>query len=166
VTRAAEPLDAIVLLGCRVVPDGSQRGAARRRSERAAAAYAAGVSPLLVVSGGKRWSGVAEANALARALVAQGVPESALLLELRSRTTRGNAHHVGRLLEARGAKRLALVTCDWHMPRARAVFAREGFEITELPAPSPHIGLARSLRLLREHGSRLLDRLMPYEWVP
>ena len=165
---SAEPLDAIVLLGCRVAPDGPQLGAARRRSERAALAYAEGVSPLVVVSGGKRWGGVAEADALARALVEQGVPRSALVLELHSRTTRGNAYHVERLLRRRGAKRLGLVTCDWHMPRALAVFARRDFELTALPAPSSSADgfLVRISRRLRERGSTLLDRLMPAEWVP
>src|ERR1019366_7717428 len=70
---------ALVVLGCRVSTDGEGRlvGALRRRVEAAASAYAhlgdtVGVG---VASGGRRWSGDVEADAMARELVHLGVPE-------------------------------------------------------------------------------------------
>lgn len=51
--------------------------------------------------------------------------------EARSRTTYENAVETGRLLGAR--TRIALVTSALHMPRAMAVFSRQGFHATPFP---------------------------------
>src|SRR5262249_32960802 len=114
-------LDALVLLGCRVAP-ASRSGAAHRRALRAASAYAEGVAPLVVVSGGKRWHGVREADALRESLLRAGVPDSAIVVETRSLTTRQNARFVAELLRRRGLTRAGIVTCDWHLSRAIACF--------------------------------------------
>ena len=51
--------------------------------------------------------------------------------ESRSRTTYENAVETGKLLGAR--TRIALVTSALHMPRAMAVFSRQGFHATPFP---------------------------------
>jgi uncharacterized SAM-binding protein YcdF (DUF218 family) len=133
--------DVIVLLGCR---NGS--AAARRRSAAAAAAWHARIAPLVLISGGRRWAEIAEAEAFGRELQQLGVPQSAIVPELCSLTTRENARYCARILRARGARRTAIVTCDWHLPRALACFRASGIDALGLPAASPPQPWLASLR--------------------
>jgi uncharacterized SAM-binding protein YcdF (DUF218 family) len=157
-------LDALVLLGCRVGPP-PLRGAAARRAARAAEAYGAGLAPLVVVSGGRRWGDLVEADALAGALRERGVPESALHLERRSLTTRGNARHSAEVLGKLGAKTVGIVTCDWHLPRALVCFRRAGVGAEPIPAPSPEVfGVRKLKRAVREWGASVIDRVLMLPW--
>lgn len=147
-------LDAIVLLGCRIGPDGKPAAAARRRALRAARAWHEGMAPVIVASGGRRWHGVAETEALGNELVALGVDRDAIVGEWHSLTTLGNAVYSAKLLRDRGGRRVGVVTCDWHMPRALASFRLVGLEAEALPAESPPVPISRRLlRALRERGS-------------
>ncbi len=156
--------DALVLLGCRV-SEAPLVGAARRRVERAARAYADGLAEALVVSGGRRWNGVVEADALAEALVKQGVPRDALILERESRTTHENAVMTARLLRERAWSSIGVVTCDWHLPRALYCFERAGLSATGLGAVSPPLSPGRKLlRTLRERGAWYYVRAVARGW--
>jgi uncharacterized SAM-binding protein YcdF (DUF218 family) len=156
--------DALVLLGC-PVRGTPLSGAARRRVERAASAFHEGLAPVLVVSGGRRWSGVLEADALARALAERGVPSAALLLERESRTTHENAVQTARLLRPSGRRSVGIVTCDWHLRRALYCFRRAGFEAEGLGAVSPPLPPLRALlRALRERGAWFYVRAVARGW--
>jgi uncharacterized SAM-binding protein YcdF (DUF218 family) len=157
--------DAIVILACRVGPGGYLSPAAQRRIRRGAEAFAEGIALRIVVSGGRRWHGVAEAEAFAAQLVRLGVPEQAIDRELWSLSTCENARYTARLLNARGRHRVALVTCDWHMPRAVASFELAGLQPFPLPVAAPQ---GRPLRrnTLRECLSWRLDRWMTWGWLP
>ncbi|HEU5077431.1 MAG TPA: YdcF family protein [Polyangiaceae bacterium] len=152
-------IDAIVVLGCRIAQGGRPRGAALRRVRGAAEAYRRGVAPWVVASGGKCWHGVAEADAFRAELLAAQVPDDRVLTELVSMTTRGNADHVAELFAARQWRCAALVTCDWHLPRAERCFRDAGIECVPVPVVSPEVSrIHRVLRGLRERASYRLDR--------
>jgi uncharacterized SAM-binding protein YcdF (DUF218 family) len=137
---------AIVLLGCRVAACGRLAGASARRAARAARAFHEGAAPVVIASGGVRWSGVTEAEALCRELVLEGVPRAAIMIESSSVSTRQNARFVAELVRERWiAPRLALVTCDWHMPRALRCFRSVGLDAFGLSASSPEVGALRRL---------------------
>lgn len=102
----------------------------------AAQLYHAGKSPLLVLSGGSVTSVETEADAMREFLRDLGVPDSALLLEGRSRTTRENAIYSAELLRSRGIRRVLLVTSALHMHRAKKLFEQQGIEVD--PAPTDH----------------------------
>jgi uncharacterized SAM-binding protein YcdF (DUF218 family) len=156
-------VEAIVVLGCRLEWDGAGRlvGAGGRRVEAAAALVrelgARGRGPRIVASGGRAWDGVFEADAMGEELARRGVDPMRIDRERGSRSTRENARNTRALL---GPLRAAVVTCDWHLPRALALFRAEGFEVCGVPAPS---GSARWTRRLyrwgRERVARALDRL-------
>lgn len=131
--------DAIVVLG------GTTRGdthlgsyadlnAQADRLTYAATLYRAGKAPLVLFSGGSGTGDRPEASQVAPYLQLMGVPERALLLERASTDTRENALYSARLLEARELDSILLVTSAFHMPRARALFARAGLEV--IPAPT------------------------------
>jgi uncharacterized SAM-binding protein YcdF (DUF218 family) len=153
------PLDALVVLGCRVGAAGELEGPALRRVEQTASAYAEGTAPLILVSGGRRWGAVAEAEAMRRGLVARGVPGEHVVVELLSLTTLENARYASVRLERRGITQIGLVTCDWHMPRASRHFTDLGFDVVGIPAISPPSGALRSLyRQVRETVATWIDR--------
>ena len=129
--------DAIVVLGCRVLPSGNLTHVAARRAAAAASAYFEGTAPLIVASGGRRWGAQIEARALGAALLRAGVPGDAIALELWSLTTCENAIFSAALLRRLGAERAAIVTCAWHMPRAIQNFVDAGVEAFPLPVESP-----------------------------
>jgi uncharacterized SAM-binding protein YcdF (DUF218 family) len=152
--------DAIVLLGCRVGPGAKLGPAAARRARVAASAWRDGIAPLVIASGGRRWRGIAEAEALARELEACGVDADAIVPELLSMSTRENAHYSARLLRARSARTVAIVTCDWHMRRALWCFRAVGLDPFGMPALSPPaVRIERTRRWLTERAGLWLDRL-------
>jgi uncharacterized SAM-binding protein YcdF (DUF218 family) len=126
--------DAIVVLGCRVLPSGRPTTAAARRASRAAQAYAEGIAPHVVASGGRRWGQLIEADMLHRELMRGGVPQDAITRELWSLTTHENAIFTAEILRRRGARRIAVVTCDWHADRAIANFQAAGVDAWPLPS--------------------------------
>lgn len=139
-------------------PGGRLYGASSRRLRRALEAYRAGVASYLVVSGGKAWHGVAEAEAYRSALLEEGVPEEFVIAEGRSHTTLENARYTRALFNARGWTHAAVVTCDWHLARAERCFRRSGLSTIGLAAHSP--GMSRSrhwVKRFRERGALLLD---------
>jgi len=162
----AAVLDAIVLLGCRILPGGKPSEAGRRRVEAAARAFHRGDAPLVVGSGGRRWHGVSEAEALARELTVLSVPSEVVVLELRSLSTGENARSVAELAAHYPLKRVGIVTCDWHMRRALASFAAAGLDAVAIAAPSPAKPRAtRVRRAVRERVSTVLDRFATWGWA-
>jgi len=159
-----EDLSAIVVLGCRAVLDEAGRlrpGALAGRIDAAARLYELrGVARTVVVtSGGRRWEGGVEADVMQRELVLRGVPERAIVRERCSLSTRDNARFVFEALARRARERetVALVTCDWHMPRASGLFRRVGLVIETVSAPSSPTPLrTRVWRRARETFLRCL----------
>ncbi len=130
--------DAIVLLGGAVQPAAPPErpdpdlSAAADRVWHAARLYHAGKAPFILISGGKLpWSSadLPEAEAIADLLRPLGVPDSALILETHSRTTRENRDDSLPILHAHGAHRILLVTSALHMPRAMALFSKSELEL-------------------------------------
>jgi uncharacterized SAM-binding protein YcdF (DUF218 family) len=151
----------LVLLGCRVLGPGALSPPGQRRALRAKSALHSGLTRQIVACGGKAWNGVRETDALCAFLMEQGVPELALERESNSRSTRQNAHYAAALLLPRGQRRIWLVTCDWHMPRALRSFEGAGFQPEPLPAHCPPIPMGKVLlRSAREQVCLALDALL------
>ncbi len=149
---------AIVVLGCKVEPDGSPSPALQRRIAWGAAAFEAGLGSAVIATGGRRWAGFAEADVVARRLTSLGVPRAAVFPELSSMTTAENALFSVELARHLGMPRLLLVTCTFHLPRALECFRASGAIATGLGAPSPPSSLrARLRRSVHERCARALD---------
>jgi uncharacterized SAM-binding protein YcdF (DUF218 family) len=149
---------AIVALGCKVEPDGSPSPPFSRRIAWAAAAFEAGLGHVVIASGGRRWSGHAEASTAARRLVELGVPGDRVYPELSSMTTVENALFSVELADALGFKSLVVVTCTFHLTRALSCFRAVGACVSGLGAPTAPSPLGRRLeRLVHERCARTLD---------
>ena len=158
--------DAIVVLGCRILPSGRPTPAAEGRAATAARAFHDGVASRVIVSGGRRWGPQVEAGAISGALVLAGVPRAAIVRELWSLTTQENAVYTGVVLARLGEKlrlesrpRAVVVTCAWHMPRAIANFTAAGIDAIALPVHGAPVGAwTRAARRVHEALSGVLDR--------
>ncbi len=132
---ATTPVDAIVLLGAAVRPDGTPSSSLRARIDGALAAWCARVAPVIVCTGAHHLHPPGEAVVSARALEAAGVPRAALMLDEKSRNTRGNLEMARGLLGVE-RRRVVLVTERFHLGRALALAAELGFEAGPWPVDS------------------------------
>lgn len=134
---------AIVVLGGAIKPPDRRQAlpALVDSSDRvwhAARLYRAGKAPLLLLSGGSdpAVSTVSEAQAMQWFLRDLGVPDQAMLLEQKSRTTQENAAFSAAILKRLGIGRVLLVTSALHMRRAAAHFEAQRIEV--VPVATDH----------------------------
>lgn len=120
---AEERFDVVVVLGCRVRPDGTPSATLVRRTELGARLVKEGRAPRLVLSGGKVGSDTTEASAALPHALAAGVARDAILLEERSRTTDENAAEVAKLL-GDSELRVLVVTDAYHVLRSVRLFRK------------------------------------------
>jgi uncharacterized SAM-binding protein YcdF (DUF218 family) len=122
-----QPLDAIVVLGALLGPDDELTPILAERVAAAAALWRAGGGRLVVATGGITGGATRpEADAMAAALRAHGIPD--VIIERESRTTLDNARMTRPLLEAHGVRSLWLVTQPFHARRSARIFRRAGFD--------------------------------------
>ena len=81
---------------------------------------------------------MAEAEVMRSQALALGVPDTALVLERESRTTRENASFTRRICDERGIRSILLVTSAYHSRRARRIFQdvfAPAIAVSTQPAP-------------------------------
>jgi uncharacterized SAM-binding protein YcdF (DUF218 family) len=130
--------DAIVVLGGGIKEPGTLRPAvelsdeSRHRTICGADLYQQGAAGRLVMTGGGMrifgGPGVKVAPAMKAWAVQLGVPPDAILVDEEARTTYENALGTRRVLGQ--ARSILLVTTAYHIPRATALFQKQGFEVT------------------------------------
>ena len=136
---SASKFDAIVVLAGGVYPQGSLRPQddlseqSRHRTTCGADLFIQGLAPKLLLTGGDASAfgqGPPEAREMKRLAHRLGVADHAILLEEQSRNTYENAVNVKQLLTGGS---ILLVTSAYHLPRAVALFAGQGFTVTPVP---------------------------------
>ena len=134
--------DYIIILGCRIRPDGTLYPLIRGRVDRAvefaaAQASATGKRAILVPSGGQGSDEpTSEAEAMAAYMVGRGIPEDDVLIENHSLTTKENLNYSRSLIEEcpRTADRLpgknvAFSTSSYHVCRGGILAEEMGWNI-------------------------------------
>jgi uncharacterized SAM-binding protein YcdF (DUF218 family) len=133
----------VVLGGYLRIEDSTPRpieiGSAADRLLCAAELYRAGKAPIILLSGGNasflsKSGSLPEAVAASRILEEWGIPQSAILIEDRSQSTRENAEFSHRILAERGINRILLVTSAVHMRRASGSFRKTGLTVIPFAA--------------------------------
>ncbi|MCE1252337.1 MAG: YdcF family protein [Anaerolineae bacterium] len=135
--------DVIVVLGGGTQPAEYPRpmvevNSAGDRVLYAAKLYEQGLAPHILLSGGNiTWmadsSTSTPASEMADILALTRVPADAIWLENKSLNTAENASFCKEILQAKGIRSIILVTSAMHMPRAKALFERQGLQV--IPAP-------------------------------
>lgn len=123
----ARPADAIVVMGAAQY-NGRPSPLFRARLEHAVALYQRGLAPIFVATGGRGRPGdtTTEAEVARAYALAHGVPDEAILVEDRGRTTLESLRTVGRMLRERGVDSALFVSDRTHMLRVLRVARDQG----------------------------------------
>jgi vancomycin permeability regulator SanA len=129
------PVDAIVVLGAKVMPDGRLSDSLADRVDAAIRYYGEGRAPCLIMSGGTGVEGVNEAEAMKGYAVERGVPAGAILVDPDGDSTQLTVAHTLALAEEHGFVTLGAVSSDYHLPRIKMLFLAQGHDVVTMPAP-------------------------------
>jgi len=141
----------LVLGTVHLLRSGSVNPHFQTRIEAAAELYRAGKVRHLLLSGDNHRKGYDEPTDMKEALLAQGVPESAMTLDYAGFRTLDS---VVRARKVFGQTKLTLITDDFHAPRA--VFLSRHFGIDAVAFSAEPVSLNRSMRSrVRELAARV-----------
>jgi len=144
------PSDAIVVMGRGGADsDGVLTNRSLRRLLLGVDLYNGALAPVLVLSGS-----APETEARKALAKEMGVPDKAILVSAKARTTREEASEIRRLLLPLGRQRILLVADPIDMPRTRVLMERSGFEVHPVPTassgpstPESRLGLCRDIAI-------------------
>ena len=121
--------DVGVILGSKVMPDGTPSDRLRARLDKAAELYRQGMFKRIIVSGGTVDEGFNEAQVMAAYLTdRQSIPRTSILLDEHGNTTEATALNSVVIMKANGLKSALVVTQFFHVPRSRYALHRAGVE--------------------------------------
>ncbi|PJC36909.1 YdcF family protein [Candidatus Peregrinibacteria bacterium CG_4_9_14_0_2_um_filter_53_11] len=130
----AAPADAITVLGAAQY-DGRPSPVLEARLEHALALYNKGLAPLIITTGGKiEGDRFTEAEAGKTYLVEHGIPESAILMDQDSLTTKQNLSRVKEIMNENRLVSTIIVSDPFHIYRATLIASDLG--LTALPSPT------------------------------
>ena len=128
--------DAIIVLGSHADADGNPAPVQLARVTEAVHEYERGVAPRLIFTGAAVANKFVEAEVMAHAAEAQGVPPSAVLVEPEARDTIQNACLSVRIMNQHGWRSAEVVSSSWHLKRAALIFSHTPIEFAMHAAPS------------------------------
>ncbi len=128
--------DAIIVLGTPADADGNPTPSQLARVTEAVREYQLGAAPRLILTGGPAHNGFVEARVMAQTAHAQGIPESAILIEPEARDTMQNACYATRMMRQHGWHSAEVVSSASHLPRAGLIFSRLPLQWSAHAAPS------------------------------
>jgi uncharacterized SAM-binding protein YcdF (DUF218 family) len=128
--------DAIIVLGSPADSDGNPTPTQLARVTEAVREYQLGVAPRLILSGGPAHNHFVEARVMAQAAHAQGIPESALLIEPEATNTIQNACFTTRIMNEHGWHSAEVISSAAHLQRAGLVFSQLPLQWHAHAAPS------------------------------
>jgi uncharacterized SAM-binding protein YcdF (DUF218 family) len=127
--------DAIIVLGTAVDMDGNPSPGLQARVTESVREYERGVAPRLILSGGVEPNHFVEAKVMARTAEAEGIPESAIVQEARSKDTIQNGCYSMRIMESHGWHSAEVISSASHLPRAGLIFDQLPLEWRTHAAP-------------------------------
>ena len=131
----AEPADCIIVLGAAVHGE-EPSPVFEERLRHGVHLHREGMARYLIFTGGKgEGQAVSEGEVGERYAHAQGIPQSALLKETFSLTTRSNLAEAQKVMNARGLRRAIVVSDPLHLKRASLM--AKGMELQAFTSPTP-----------------------------
>ena len=132
----AAAADAIIVLGAAAY-DARPSPVFEERIRHGLDLYQRGYAPVLLCTGGYgNGARFAESQVARRYALKHGVPESAILIESSSRTTRQNLEQARKLMQQRGLHRVIVVSDPLHMSRALRLSHDLGIDALGSSTPS------------------------------
>ncbi|MDP9838136.1 vancomycin permeability regulator SanA [Neorhizobium huautlense] len=113
------PADVAVVLGSKVMPDGTPSPRLKARLDRGVELYRDNRVAFVLVSGGTGKEGFSEGLVMRDYTVAQGVPRDRVIMDEFGNTTRATAENAARMMQARGLTTAIAVSQYFHITRTR-----------------------------------------------
>lgn len=136
-SAASRPPIVALVLGSAVWPGGVPSPTLERRSLHAVRLYHEGIVHYIIGCGGIGRFPPSEASVIRDICLRENVPPDAILMEDRSTSTLQNISFALPLLAQLGTRQVAIVTDDFHIPRALLTARRMGLTCIDVPAPPP-----------------------------
>lgn len=114
-----EPADVAVVLGSKVMPDGTPSPRLKARLDRGIELYRDNRVAFVLVSGGTGKEGFSEGLVMRDYVVAQGVPQDRVIMDEFGNTTRATAENAARMMQERGLTTAIAVSQYFHITRTR-----------------------------------------------
>ena len=141
VERPIDNPQAVIVLGCQVRGE-TPSIMLKNRLDTALETLNEYPDTVCVVSGGKgKGEDISEAEAMRRYLTENGIPESRIINEDKSKNTRENISFSKEILDERGIDRAIIVTNDFHQYRADIYARRNGLTIGHHSAETRRLNL-------------------------
>jgi uncharacterized SAM-binding protein YcdF (DUF218 family) len=128
--------DAIIVLGYPADSDGNPSPRMLARVAEGVREYERGVAPRLILTGGAAHNQFVEAQVMARTAEAEGIPQSAIVMEQQAKDTIQNGCYSARIMKERGWRSAEVVSSAAHLPRAGMIFDKLPIEWRSHAAPS------------------------------
>ena len=161
--KAEDVSDAIVVLGAQVYADGSLSPQLELRVEAARESYFE--NPRLIICCGAKGANepAPEGECMRNWLIEKGVPAEMVLAENRSTNTHQNLEYAIQMLPA-NAKKITIVTSDYHLPRAMAIARDMGLDADGIGSPcKPEYWVKNHFREVLAWGKYFLKKIIPLE---
>lgn len=134
----AAPADVICVFGAAEYA-GRPSPVLRARLDHALALYEHGIAPVVVTLGGSAPGDSYSEGQVGQAyLMANGVPENAIIAETQSRNTEEQALRIVAIARTNGYTRVVIVSDPAHLFRVREICAHEGLQV--LTSPRQQVG--------------------------
>ena len=143
-------IDAAVVLGAQVYPDGTPSPVLQDRLDTAIWLYEQGLAPVLVMSGGIDVDDVSEARAMRDYAVECGVPIYDIIIDEYGSNTQSTASNTVDTLRAAGLRKVAAVSNFYHLARIKMLYLSEGMDVVTVPAVTTKSGPDATFNVLRE----------------
>jgi vancomycin permeability regulator SanA len=150
---ALSPVDCILVLGCQVLDDGSPCRMLADRLRRGVELYQLGVSPALLMSGDCHGERYDEVGAMRKYAISAGASAAAIWTDPCGYSTLESLY---RAKTVYGAKRIVVVTQQYHLYRALYIAEKLGMEAWGAASDRP-VFRGRSKRDAREVLARVKD---------
>jgi uncharacterized SAM-binding protein YcdF (DUF218 family) len=128
--------DAIIVLGAPADSDGNPSPVELARVAEGVREYERGVAPRIIFTGGAAHNRFVEAEVMARAAHAEGIPDEAMVKEERAMNTVENACYSVGVMKAHGWQSAEVVSSASHLPRAGLIFNRQPVQWRTHAAPA------------------------------
>lgn len=128
------PVDAAVVFGAQVLPDGTPSKVLQDRLDTAIRFYEDGYTPVLVMSGGIDVGGISEAHAMRDYAVESGVPAEDIIIDEQGSTTQLTARNTVAELRDAGLSKVAAVSNFYHLARIKMLYLAEGMDVVTVPS--------------------------------
>lgn len=133
-TNYRVPVDAAVVLGAQVYPDGTPSPVLQDRLDTAIQFYEDGYTSTLVLSGGVDVDGTSEARVMQDYVVEHGIPRENTIIDEHGSNTKLTARNTVELLQANGMSKVAAVSNFYHLARIKMLYLSEGMDVATLPS--------------------------------